>query len=69
MPPRPDGALKVPDGDDDVKAGDLADLPGLRTTAEWERLTSEQIEALGDETTDPPALGPPQKPPAKRTPP
>jgi hypothetical protein len=55
-------------GDDDVKAIDMADLPGLRTPAEWGRLSSEEIEALGDsDANGPPPGRPPTKSPAKRT--
>jgi hypothetical protein len=61
-------ALKVTVGHDDVKATDMADLPGLPTTAEWDRLSSEEIEALGDSDANGPTPGrPPQKSPAKRT--
>jgi hypothetical protein len=64
----PETALKVTLGDDDVKAIDMADLPGLRTTAEWGRMSSEEIEALGDsDANGPPPGRPPKKSPAKRT--
>ncbi len=68
MPLDPETALNVTLGDDDVKGIDMADLPGLRTTAEWDRMPNEEIEALGDsDATGPPPRRPPKKSPAKRT--
>lgn len=66
VPLEPETESKVPVGDDAVKAGDMADLPGLRTTAEWDRVPNEEIEALGDDANGPPAGRPPKKSPAKR---
>jgi hypothetical protein len=60
--------LKVPQGDDGVKAIDMADLPGLRTMDEWDHVPNEEIEALGDsDAGGPPPDRPPKKSPAKRT--
>jgi hypothetical protein len=62
--------LKVPLGDDGVKAIDMADLPGLRTTAEWDHVPDEDIEAPGEsDATGAPPGRPPKKSSAKRTPP
>ena len=61
-------ALKGTLSDDEVKAIDMADLPGLRTTAEWDRVPNEEIEALGDsDGIGPPPRRPPKKSSAKRT--
>jgi hypothetical protein len=60
--------LKVPLGDDGVKAIEMADLPGLRTMAEWDRVPNEEIDALGDsDAGGPPSGRPPKKSPARRT--
>lgn len=68
LPLDPETAVKPPLGDDDVKAIAMADLPGLRTTAEWDRIPSEEIEALGDsDAGGAPSSPPPKKPRAKRT--
>ena len=68
LPLDPETALKVTLGDDDVKTIDMADLPGLRTPAEWDRVPNEEIEALGDsDAGGPPPGRPPKKSPAKRT--
>jgi hypothetical protein len=68
LPLEPEPALKVTLGDDDVKAIDMADLPGLRTTAEWDGVPNEEIEALGDsDAGGSPSGRPPKKLPVKRT--
>jgi hypothetical protein len=59
--PIPETALKVPLGDDDVNTIDMANLPGLRTPAEWDRVPNDEIEALGDSD----ANGPPPRRPRK----
>jgi hypothetical protein len=70
LPLHPETALEVPLGADEVKVIDMADLPGLRTTAEWDRVPNEDIDALGDsDAGGPPPGRPPNKSPAKRTPP
>ncbi len=68
LPLDPETASKVSLCDDDVKATDMADLPGLRTTAEWDRVPNEEIEALGDSDANGPTPDrTPKKSPAKRT--
>jgi hypothetical protein len=68
LPLDPATALKVTLSDDEVKAIDMADLPGLRTPAEWDRVPNEEIEALGDSDANGPRPGRPRKKsPAKRT--
>ena len=54
LPLDPETAMKVTPGHEDVEAIDMADLPGLRTTAEWDRLPNEEIVALGDSDADGP---------------
>jgi hypothetical protein len=67
LPLDPETALSVTLGDDDLKPTDMEDLPGLRTTAEWDRVPDEEIEALGDsDAGGPPPSHPPKKSPARR---